>query len=171
MPASTKKKNLADSSKADLAHLLSYRLSVVSNLLSRSLVRRFQSISEISLPEWRMLVLVSVYAPVTVKSLSRHAGLDFGQTSRLVTRMCEMGRMIKTPGEDARSVELSLTTQGRALHRKLWAVAMECNDSYLHGLSAAQQELLFGALDTLAAAARVEPAAKTGSTRRPTKRA
>lgn len=145
-----------DPDRPGLADLLSYRLSVVSNLLSRTLHTRLNAISDISLPEWRVLVLVGSYQPLPVKSLAIHAGLDFGQASRLVRRMCELGHMVKQPTDDGRSVNLSLTPRGRALHRKLWDVAMACNDAYLAELSAAQRTALFGALDVLAATAKAD---------------
>ncbi|MGE0807176.1 MAG: MarR family winged helix-turn-helix transcriptional regulator [Burkholderiaceae bacterium] len=163
--ASTSRVVRIDPSQADLDHLLSYRLSVVSNLLSRSLLKRLESAAEITLPEWRVLVLVNTYGPLSVKALSRHAGLDFGQASRLVSRMCESDLIVKKPTDDARSVDLQLTAQGRALHRKLWTIAMRSNDQFLASLNQAERKLLYGALDTLAAAARVpadEPRAKRG---------
>lgn len=155
-------------SQADIEQLLSYRLSIVSNLLSRSQLARFQVLAEISLPEWRALVLVSSYGPLSVKSLSRHAGADFGQTSRLVSRMCEAGLIAKERTSDARSVNLSLTPEGRALHRRLWTVAMQCNDAFLESLTAAERKALTSALDKLAVKAKAtlhpekqRPAAKS----------
>lgn len=143
-----------DPARADLAALLSYRLSIVANLLSRSQFERFRLVHDISLPEWRVLVLVNTCGPLTVKSLSRHAGQDFGQTSRLVSRMAQAGWVAKDSTDDGRSVMLSLTPAGRALHRKLWTVAMRCNAEFMESLSAPQQRALLGALDTLARRAR-----------------
>ncbi len=143
----------------DIESLLSYRLSMVAALLSRSQLMRFGSRSPISLAEWRTLVLVSNFGPLTVKDLSRRAALDFGQTSRLVSRMCDGGLIEKARAEDARSVSLSLTAAGRALQRDLWGVAMRCNDDFLESLSDADRRGLMNALDTLAAKARAALAA------------
>lgn len=140
--------------KSDIASLLSYRLLVVSSLLSRSQLRQFGSISGISLAEWRTLALVGNFGPLAVKGLSRHAGLDFGQTSRLVSRMFENGLIGKKRGDDGRSITLSLTPAGRALHRRLWTVAMRCNDEFLASLSSASRKGLLDALDTLTAKAK-----------------
>jgi DNA-binding MarR family transcriptional regulator len=139
---------------ADPGDLLSYRLSVVSNLLSRSQLSGFAAVADISLPEWRVLVLVQNYGPLSVKSLARHAGLDFGQASRLVSRMCEAGLVLKHATDDARSVDLLLTARGRAMQQRLWKVAMRCNDEFLASLSAAEKQVLFKALDTLAGKAK-----------------
>ena len=144
----------SDPSKADLDNLLSYRLSVVSNLLSRNLLMRFEAISDISLPEWRILVLVNTYGPLSVKSLARHAGLDFGQASRVVGRMCLDGLIAKEKTADARSVNLSLTAEGFALHSKLWRAARQCNGEFLASLSDAERTTLIAALDTLTDKAR-----------------
>ncbi len=140
--------------KVDLAHLLSYRLTIVANQLSRSQLMRFASIAEISLPEWRILVLVNNFGPLSVKSLSRYAGLDFGQTSRIVSRMSENDLISKERRDDARSVNLTLTTKGRALHRRLWTVAMQSNGDFLESLNKTEREVLMAALDTLSGKAK-----------------
>lgn len=140
--------------RSDIESLLSYRLLVVANLLSRSQLLRFGPVAAISLAEWRTLVLVNTFGPLSVKSLARHAGLDFGQTSRLVSRMFDGGLIEKQRGDDARSVILSLTASGRALHRRLWNVAMRCNDDFLHSLSESSRKGLLAALDTLTAVAK-----------------
>jgi DNA-binding MarR family transcriptional regulator len=143
-----------ESGKDDLVNLLSYRLSVVANLMSRSQLMRFAPIAGVSLPEWRVLVLVNSYGPLSVKSLSRRAGLDFGQTSRLVSRMADGGFIVKRPTDDARSVDLLLTAQGKALHRRLWKVAMQSNTDFLANLSTEERKVLLSALDKLTSKAK-----------------
>lgn len=146
----------------DISSLLSYRLVVVSSLLTRSQLARFASVSNISLSEWRTLALVGSFGPLSVKSLSRHAGLDFGQTSRLVSAMFASGLVAKARGEDGRSVTLSLTPEGRALRNRLWAVAMRCNEEFLDSLSPASRSGLMDALDTLTATARARLGRRPG---------
>jgi len=150
-----------DQPRVDLNNLLSYRLSVVSNLLSRQQFKRFSRVSTISHPEWRLLVLVNAYGPLPVKSLSRRAGLDFGQTSRLVSRLCESGLVQKKATIDARSVDLAVTAKGRALHRKLWKLAMECNDALLSDITDTQKKTFMRVLDALTASVRagIDPSA------------
>lgn len=155
-PSPTPSPNLAGagSPASGLDQLLSYRLSVVSNLLSRSQALRVGSNGGLSQHEWRLLVLIDSYGPLPVKALSRHAGLDFGQASRIVSRICEAGLVDKRKTTDGRSVELALTASGAALHRKLWSLAMRCNEEFLSVLSQTQREVLMDALDLLAQAAR-----------------
>jgi DNA-binding MarR family transcriptional regulator len=138
----------------DLTELLSYRLSVIAGLLSRRQFADFATVTEIAQMEWRALVIVANYGPLPVKSLARHLAADFGQTSRMVSRMCEAGLIGKQTAEDARSVTLALTPQGRALHRRLWPIAMRCNQQFLDSLSKADQRALMRALDALAETAR-----------------
>lgn len=167
--ASTSRAARIDPGQADLDQLLSHRLSMVSNLLSRSLLERFEPAAGITLPEWRVLALVNTHGPLSVKALSQHAGLDFGQASRLASRLCDGGLIVKKPTGDARSVDLQLTAQGRALHRKLWTIAARSNDQWLASLSEAQRRVLFDALDTLAQAVRApsgEPRARRAAARR-----
>jgi DNA-binding MarR family transcriptional regulator len=141
-------------STGDLDDLLTYRLSVIAGLLSRRQFAEFAAVAEISQMEWRALVLVASRGPITVKSLARHLAADFGQTSKLASRLCDAGLVVKQPVEDARSVSLALTPAGRALHRRLWPVAMRCNQRFLDALGKAQQRALIRALDALAEAAR-----------------
>jgi DNA-binding MarR family transcriptional regulator len=152
------------SDRGGIADLLSYRLAVVSTLLTRSQLGEFATESDVSLSEWRTLALVASFGPLSVKSLSRHARLDFGQTSRLVSRMTADGLIAKTRAEDGRSVTLSLTTKGGDLHRRLWSVAMRCNKEFLDSLSPASRHGLLDALDTLASKARAGLARSRGRT-------
>ncbi len=155
-----------DAGLPGLHQLLSYRLSVVSSLLSRAQLKRFGPVSDLTGPEWRVLVLVHTYAPLSVKALSKHAGIDFGQTSRLVSRMCELGHVVKTPTDDGRQVNLLLTPSGKALHRKLWSAAMACNNTFLSVLTEAQKEALFTGLDALAGAVKADLAREESPPRR-----
>lgn len=142
-------------SKAKLTHineLLSYRLSVIGNLISHTLAARFAPVTDLSLLEWRAITLLNSYGPLTVKELARHAALDFGYTSRLVTRLNARGLVSKNSGSDARSVDLSLTTAGHALHKRLWNIAMECNSQLLELLKPADRAVLLNSLDILEAA-------------------
>lgn len=148
------RKTARSADRADIAGLLSYRLAVVSTLLTRSQLKEFASVSDISLSEWRTLALVGSFGPLSVKDLSRHARLDFGQTSRLVSQMSAGGLIEKARAEDGRSVTLSLSAQGRALRRRLWAVAMRCNREFLDSLGPESRRGLMEALDTLTATAR-----------------
>lgn len=146
---------LAKPSRANLTHineLLSYRLSVIGNLISHTLAARFAPVTDLSLLEWRTITLLNAYGPLTLKALARHAALDFGYTSRLVTRLNARGLVAKNSGSDARSVDLSLTTAGQALHKRLWNIAMECNNHLLELLKPADRAVLLKSLDILEAA-------------------
>lgn len=68
--------------------------------------------------------------------------------------MCDNGLIEKQRGDDARNVILSVTASGRALHRRLWSVAMRCNDDFLSTLNASSRKGLLNALNTLTAAAK-----------------
>jgi DNA-binding MarR family transcriptional regulator len=156
-----------DPGTADLHGLLSYRLSVVANLLSRTQMQRLGPASGLLQHEWRALVLVNSYGPLPLSKLARHAGLDLGQTSRIVAKLVDAGYIARNPGADARSSDLVLTPAGRALHRKLWRIAMQCNDELLAALTPRQHEVLLSVLDTLAGAAQAAlDSADDGAARR-----
>ena len=71
--------------------LLSYRLHVVANLLSRGAAMRYRREFGVSLWEWRTIALLGAQAPLSLNELAAAAGLDKSQMSRVVAGLVERG--------------------------------------------------------------------------------
>jgi len=91
-PASTRRAREARSDGAlTIRDLLSYRLHVVANLLSRGAAMRYRREFGVSLWEWRTVALLGAQAPRSLNDLAAAAGLDKSQMSRVVAGLVERG--------------------------------------------------------------------------------
>lgn len=148
--------------------LLSYRLRVVANLLSRGAELRFRREFGVSLWEWRAVALLAgARAPQSLNALAAAAGIDKSQMSRVISGLTARRLVLRAvDADDARGVRLTLTRAGRQLSQGLMRAAAERNDAILACLSARERAAFDGALDKLAARAR-EFVAREDAPRRP----
>ncbi len=136
--------------------LLSYRLRVVANLLSRGAELRFRREFGVSLWEWRAVALLGgAREPLSLNALAAAAGIDKSQMSRVISGLTARRLVLRAiDADDARGVRLTLTRAGRQLSQSLVRAAAERNDAILGCLSARERAAFEGALDKLAARAK-----------------
>jgi DNA-binding MarR family transcriptional regulator len=135
--------------------LLSYRLGVISGLLSRSAALRYRREFGVSLWEWRAIALLGAGAPMSLNELATGAGLDKSQMSRVVSVLTERGHVLReVDARDGRGVRLALSRSGRRVHAGLMRAAGE-RDARLRGcIPAADRVRLERLLAALQACAR-----------------
>lgn len=136
--------------------LLSYRLHVVANLLSRSAEMRYRREFGVSLWEWRTVALLGAAGePQSLNELARAAGIDKSQMSRVVSGLASR-RIVSRAADfnDGRGVRLTLTKSGTRLYEGLIRSADERNAALLACLSARERESLDIALEKLVSRAR-----------------
>ena len=136
--------------------LLSYRLHVVANLLSRGAELRYRREFGVSLWEWRTVALLGGAAGAqSLNELARAAGIDKSQMSRVVSGLAARRLVLRSiDAEDARGVKLTLTRAGRTLYEGLIRAAAERNGAFLDCLTAKERAALDEALAKLAARAK-----------------
>lgn len=138
-----------------IRELLSYRLHVVANLLSRGAEMRYRREHGVSLWEWRTVALLGVSTPLSLNDLARAAGVDKGQMSRVVSGLTTRGLVSRNAdSSDARAVRLALTAKGRKLYRGLIRSAVARDSAFVGSLSARERKALDSALAKLALRAR-----------------
>ena len=139
-----------------IRELLSYRLHVVANLLSRGAELRYRREFGVSLWEWRSIALLGgAAAPLSLGELARSAGVDKSQMSRVVSGLSRRGLVLReADAADGRGVRLALSARGRKLYEGLIDAAAERNHAFLGCLSAAERKTLDAALAKLAGRAR-----------------
>ena len=107
--------------------LLSYRVHMVANLLSRGAELRYRREFGVSLWEWRSLALLGgADEPLSLGELARSAGIDKGQMSRVVSGLAKRRLVSRAtdPG-DGRGVRLTLTRSGSKVYEGLIRAAGE----------------------------------------------
>jgi DNA-binding MarR family transcriptional regulator len=142
--------------KGAIRELLSYRLHVVANLLSRSAELRYRREFGVSLWEWRTVALLGgASEPLSLNELARSAGVDKSQMSRVVSGLTRRRIVLRAADTiDARGVRLTLSKQGRKLYEGLISAAGERDAAFLDCLSSAERQVFERALAKLAEAAR-----------------
>jgi DNA-binding MarR family transcriptional regulator len=136
--------------------LLSYRLHVVANLLSRGAELRYRREFGVSLWEWRSVALLGGSpAPMSLNELARSAGVDKSQMSRVVSGLAKRGVVLREADEaDGRGVRLALSKPGRRLHEGLIRAASERDAAFKECLSEKESRVFDRALAKLAGEAR-----------------
>jgi DNA-binding MarR family transcriptional regulator len=139
-----------------IRELLSYRLHVVANLLSRSAELRYRREFGVSLWEWRTVALLGgAQEPLSLNELARSAGIDKSQMSRVVSGLTERRLVLRaSDSNDARSVRLMLSKSGRRLYERLIDAAAERDAAFRDCLSEKEKQAFDSALAKLAEHAR-----------------
>ena len=136
--------------------LLSYRLHVVANLLSRGAELRYRREFGVSLWEWRTVALLGgANGAQSLNELAHAAGIDKSQMSRVVSGLAARRFVLRAiDANDARGVQLTLTRAGLKLYDGLIRAAADRNDAFLDCLGAKERAAFDEALAKLAARAR-----------------
>ena len=118
---------------------------------SRAVTARYRPLLEplgLTYPQYLVMVVLWEGAPVTMTELGDRLHLDSGTLSPLVRRLQDDGLVAKRRRvEDERSVEISLTPEGRALKRRAAKVpaqmgqAMGLDEKGLRALRTVLQQL------------------------------
>jgi DNA-binding MarR family transcriptional regulator len=139
-----------------IRELLSYRLHVVANLLSRGAELRYGREFGVSLWEWRTVALLGgAKGAQSLNELARAAGIDKSQMSRVVSGLAARGLVLRAiDANDGRGVRLTLTRAGRKLYDGLIRAAAERNDAFLDCLTEKERAAFDAALEKLAARAK-----------------
>ncbi|MGJ8546370.1 MAG: MarR family winged helix-turn-helix transcriptional regulator [Sulfitobacter sp.] len=105
-----------------LTEALTYRVGRLSNISDRLSHLMAEREFSISLNELRVIGLTFERGPIRASALADELFMDKSQLSRLVKLLVGKRLLIavKSP-QDARAVDLSLSDEGKAMHRKVLA--------------------------------------------------
>lgn len=139
-----------------IRELISYRLHVVANLLSRGAELRYRREFGVSLWEWRTIALLGgASEPQSLNDLAHAAGIHKSQMSRVVSGLAARRLVVRSANKaDGRGVRLALSRSGRRLYDGLIGAAVERDSMFRNCLSARESEMFEKALNKLASQAR-----------------
>ncbi len=140
----------------EIRDLLSYRLHVVANLLSRGAELRYRREFGVSLWEWRTLALLGAAAePLSLNDLASAAGIHKSQMSRVVSGLTRR-RLVRRAADpvDGRGVHIALSASGRKVYGGLIEAAAERDAAFRDCLSAREKQMFEQVLAKLAGQAR-----------------
>jgi DNA-binding MarR family transcriptional regulator len=140
----------------EIRDLLSYRVHMVANLLSRGAELRYRREFDVSLWEWRTIALLgAAEEALSLGHLAHAAGIDKSQMSRVVSGLARRRIVLREahPG-DGRGVRLTLSKAGRRVYQGLIRAAAERDAAFRNCLSAREKDIFERALAKLAGQAR-----------------
>lgn len=117
---------------------LFFKLVRVVNLTARPFVETLGRAHQLSLNEWRVMVVLANHPGVAASDLSLATGLDKMSISRAIAALSRGGRLVKkADASDGRRTLLWLNAEGRRVFEALGTLAKE------------RERQLFGRIDAL----------------------
>ncbi len=122
-------------SRLNLDDFLPYRLSVLSNTVSRALARLYQQRFGLSIPEWRVMAILGSASGLTALQVVERSAMDKVAVSRAVARLVARGLIVATGDDsDRRRRRLALTTDGKAMYDEIVPLALDYERGLLERL-------------------------------------
>ena len=140
----------------EIRDLLSYRVHMVANLLSRGAELRYRREFGVSLWEWRTIALLgAAEEALSLGHLAHAAGIDKSQMSRVVSGLARRRIVLREahPG-DGRGVRLTLTRAGRKAYDGLIRAAAQRDNAFRGCLTRNENQAFDRILTKLAGQAR-----------------
>jgi DNA-binding MarR family transcriptional regulator len=146
------KKPLPTPPTATLQTHLGYWLRLVSNQVSAGFARGLQA-RELSVAEWVALKQIEGASAVTPAQVAAATGMTRGAISKVLDKLEERRWLARSLSiSDNRVQHLALTARARHALPELTAIANQNDEHFFHVLDGAEQALLRGLLQKLAAA-------------------
>jgi len=138
-----------------LEDFLPYRLSILSNRVSRAIAARYADTFGLSIPEWRIIAVLGRRPGLTAKEIAEATEMDKVAVSRAVAKLVESKRVAaRADRDDARKQLLALTAQGESVHARIAPIALASEQRLLAALDARERTQLDALLDRLLDAAK-----------------
>lgn len=138
-----------------LEDFLPYRLSVLSNRISRAIAARYAKTFDLTIPEWRIIAVLGRRPGLTAKEVAEATEMDKVAVSRAVARLVAAKRVAaRADRDDARRQILALTALGESVHARIAPIALASEARLLAALDARDREQLNALIDQLLAASK-----------------
>lgn len=136
----------------DLEHFLPYRLSVLSNRVSRHIAAFYEEKHGIGITEWRVIAVLARQAGLSAREVAERTAMDKVAVSRAVSSLLAAGRLLRrTDGGDRRRSVLSLSRAGQRIYEDVAPKALAFERQLLAALSTEEQMALERMLDRIGA--------------------
>lgn len=137
-----------------LERFVPYRLSILSNTVSRAIARIYAARFGLTIPEWRAMAQLGRHGRLSAGEIVGLTAMDKVRVSRAVARLSATGRVSAAPDPaDRRRQMLALTEEGARVYREIVPLALEREALLLAALDAGERAALDGLLGKLQAQA------------------
>ncbi len=126
--------------KLILENFLPYRLSYLTNIISRKLSRLYSDQFGISTHEWKIMATLNRYPNISAASAGEKTAMDKVAVSRAVKELCNKGFLHKIfSDQDRRRSVLNLTEEGLNIYQQIEPLVTDYEHSLRQSLN--NQEL------------------------------
>lgn len=134
----------------ELEHFLPYRLSVLSNRISRAIAAGYRERFGLSVTEWRVMAVLGRAAGLSASEVAQRTAMDKVAVSRAVATLLERDLLERRMAdEDRRRSVLALSSRGRSVYGEVAPMALAFEARLLDGVSQTERDGLFALLDRL----------------------
>ncbi|MHA1538563.1 MAG: MarR family winged helix-turn-helix transcriptional regulator [Alphaproteobacteria bacterium] len=120
----------------ELDRYLPYRLSVLSNLVSRAFAALYAERFDLANPEWRVLAVLGPAEPLSASEVCKRTAMDKVRVSRAVRSLLASGLIGRgVSADDKRRASLTLTARGKKIYSEIVPLAHNIEASLLETLS------------------------------------
>jgi DNA-binding MarR family transcriptional regulator len=135
-----------------------FQILLLVNLIARPFARLYADRYDISVAEWRLMLVLARRPSLTANDLCDMLGLDKMAISRAVRSLEKHGRLARAADPaDLRRFTLSLTPDGLALYHVIAPSGHERQEALLSALQPTERAALDAILEKLVARARSMP--------------
>lgn len=126
-----------------LERFLPYRLSVLTNTVSRSIAREYAARFGLTIAEWRVMAVLGRFAPLSARDVVARTAMDKVRVSRAVAGLLKEKLILRRvdPG-DRRRVLLSLSARGQGIYRQIAPLAIAREAELVAALSDSERRQL-----------------------------
>jgi len=134
----------------DLERFLPYRLSVLANVLSSAIAGTYQQRFGLSIPEWRVIAVLSRYPGLSAREVAAKSRMDAVAVSRAVNGLLRAGRLRRAvASDDRRRSVLQVSAAGATVYREVAPLALAYERSLLEALDPRARAALDDSLSRL----------------------
>jgi len=136
-----------------LERFLPYRLSVLSNRVSRDISNLYSARFNLSITEWRVMAVLGQQSPLSANTVAERTAMDKVAVSRAVSGLLQKSYLTRnTDAGDRRRSSLQLSVNGYAVFDEIVPLALRLERKIMASLQPAEQRQLLAILDKLEAA-------------------
>ncbi|MCY4362510.1 MAG: MarR family winged helix-turn-helix transcriptional regulator [Gammaproteobacteria bacterium] len=133
-----------------LESFLPYRLSLLSNAVSGAIAAVYGDKFAISMPEWRIMMILAEYPDVSADEVCRRTKIEKSVVSRAVARLLKRHFINREIDEDDRRRSiLRLSETGLSVYDEVMPIARDYEAKLLSGLTAEEMETFNAMIDKL----------------------
>tara|TARA_R110002096_G_scaffold378913_3_gene572935 strand:+ start:1087 stop:1542 length:456 start_codon:yes stop_codon:yes gene_type:complete len=133
-----------------LSEFLPYRLSVLSNRISRAIADQYEEKFQLSLAEWRVMAVLGEENGLSAGQVAKRTAMDKVAVSRAVGKLLDAGRIVRYFSEqDRRRSILSLSDSGHDIYSQIVPIALEYEKKLMKQLTEEEHNLLDSLIEKL----------------------